>query len=550
MLDAVPLLPHLDRLLRRIESVEAPLIHVWGWPGSGRTALLSSFLDRLGSGAVGLSLADLANGEAVQRAVEGAARAGARWLVANGGPEAGLAEAVHHLRPGQRLVFAGPRRFAAAAGGSGAAPAAVLPPQELLLDPEEVAALWYVLTGTPLDQPGAEALWGLCDGWYRPLRLAIEATGGFGLEEMEPAQLLEIPPVRFFLRHEVLDTFSEEEWSLLLTTPGERVPGDPGWAVLDARGFWVEGPDNDCMPRLLAAALERERRRRGSQVHRGSPANPGAAGETRPEQRRAPASPDGERTVYRLGLLGAPIAVELGPDGERNLEARLRRSFLVLAYLASSPGLEAGREELIEAIWPMEGEHTIERNFHPTLSHLRRALEGPRRERRLTPLLFRTGVYRLNPEITWEVDVLDFSRLIEEGKALANRGELGAAADALTAAWRLYRGPFLLGHYDAWAAARREVYQRQYLDLLRDLGSLYLRLERHEEAMDAFRSVLLEDPLNEKIHLTVMGLYAAQGRRDLVRRQYDRLCSLLLDELGVEPMPDTTQEYHRLIARS
>ena len=68
--------------------------------------------------------------------------------------------------------------------------------------------------------------------------------------------------------------------------------------------------------------------------------------------------------------------------------------------------------------------------------------------------------------------------------------------------------------------------------------------------MDAYRSVLLEDPLQEKIHLAVMRLYAAQGRRDLVRRQYDRLCSLLLDELGVEPLADTTHEYHRLVARS
>ncbi|HEX2223865.1 MAG TPA: hypothetical protein VHN15_06645, partial [Thermoanaerobaculia bacterium] len=216
MLDAVPLLPHLERLLRRIENVEAPLIQVWGWPGSGRTALLSSFLERQGPRAVGLALADLSSGEAVQRAVEGATRAGARWLVANGGPAAGLAEAAHFLLPDQRLVFAGAQRW------TGTVPAAVLPPQELLLDAEEVAALWYVLTGIPLDRPGAEALWRLSDGWYRPLRLALEATGGFGLDQLDPGQLLEIPPVRFFLRHEVLDTFIETEWDALLAAPDER----------------------------------------------------------------------------------------------------------------------------------------------------------------------------------------------------------------------------------------------------------------------------------------------------------------------------------------
>jgi DNA-binding SARP family transcriptional activator len=83
---------------------------------------------------------------------------------------------------------------------------------------------------------------------------------------------------------------------------------------------------------------------------------------------------------------------------------------------------------------------------------------------------------------------------------------------------------------------------------LRDLGDLYVRLGRNADAMDAYRTVLVEDPLQERIHLAVMRLYAAQGRRDLVRRQYDNLCRILLEELGVAPLPETTREYHRLMA--
>jgi DNA-binding SARP family transcriptional activator len=538
MLDAVPLLPHLERLLRRIEATESSLIQVWGWPGSGRNAVLSNLLDRLGPQAAGLALADLADPGAVRRSLEEATAAGATWLIANGGPEEALAEAVRRLRPGQRLVFSSTRAW------EGPLPAAILPPQELLLTETEVAGLWYLLTGSPLDSDAVAALWTACDGWYRPLRLAIEATGGFGLDRAEPESLLEIPPVRFFLRYEVLETFAEEDLEALLAAPEERPGGrDPGWELLDRRGLWVEGPESDRLPRLLAAALQRERRRRRHPA--GSPVSERAPVPARGSDRRAD---PGERSVYRLALLGAPMATEQGAEGDREIESRLRRSFLVLAYLASSPGLEAGREELVEAVWPNEGEHTIERNFHPTLSHLRRALEGPHRDRRLAPLLFRSGIYRLNPEITWEIDTLDFTRLIEDGKAFAARGDFPAAAESWQAAWRLYRGPFLLGHYDAWVVERREEYQRQYLEALRDLADLYVRLERPEEAMDCYRSVLLEDPLQERVHLAVMRLYAAQGRRDLLRRQYDRLCSLLLDELGVEPMPETTREYHRLMA--
>jgi DNA-binding SARP family transcriptional activator len=220
----------------------------------------------------------------------------------------------------------------------------------------------------------------------------------------------------------------------------------------------------------------------------------------------------------------------------------------VLAFLASSPGLQAGREELIEAVWPTEGERTIERNFHPTLSHLRRALEGGQKGKdRPSPLLFRNGVYRLNPEITWEIDALEFSRLAEEGRERHGRGEREAAVETWQRAWRLYRGPFLQGYYEAWVAARRETYQRTYLELLRNLGDLYVHLERNEEALDVYRTALLEDPLLERIHVAIMGLYAQQGRRDLVRRQYDNLCRVFLEELGITPEAGTTAEYHRLM---
>ena len=161
--------------------------------------------------------------------------------------------------------------------------------------------------------------------------------------------------------------------------------------------------------------------------------------------------------------------------------------------------------------------------------------------------MFRNGVYRLNPEITWEIDALEFSRLAEEGKERLGHGERGAAAETWQRAWRLYRGPFLQGYYEGWVASRRETYQRLYLELLRNLGELYVDLGRGEDALDAYRTALLEDQLQERIHVAIMGLYAQQGRRDLVRRQYDNLCRLFLEELGITPRADTTAQYHRLM---
>jgi DNA-binding SARP family transcriptional activator len=541
VLDSHLAAPHGERLVRRLCGFEEPLIEVWGWPGTGRAALLEALLHSTGERAMGLSPGDL-RGEGELKAALATARADrVRYLVAGACSAEQARVAVQWLTPGQHLVFAAERRLAVDLPGL-----VVLPPQELLLEEREVAALWHLLTGAWPEARAAEGLRAATDGWYLPLRLALEATGGTGLAGAGEETLLEVAAVRSFLRHQVLAAFSEEERELLLTadpTPETWVSGEglpAAWReMIESRGLWVETPEGERPPRLLAAYLARQRRRRAPR-----PAGRAAREEVgRPEAATASIGP-----VYRLGLLGDPYVRQREGERERELDWRLRRSFQVLAFLASSPGLQAGREDLIEAVWPREGEQTIDRNFHPTLSHLRRSLAGDRREGAPPPLLFRAGIYRLNPEITWEIDLLDFRRRVEEGRAAANADNAAAAVAAWQEAWKLYRGPFLQGHYEAWVSARREDYHRLYLELLRDLGDLYVRLGRTDEAMDAYRSVLIEDPLQERVHIAVMRLYAAQGRRDLIRKQYDRLCTLLLEELGVEPLPETTQEYHRLVS--
>jgi DNA-binding SARP family transcriptional activator len=527
--------PPIDRLLSRIAAMESPLVQLWGWPGSGRTLVLETLLARQGREALGLPLAALTSEGALREALEAARAEGVRWLVANGRPaRERIAGAERWLLPGQRLALATDRR-----PGAASLPQGIVSPQELLLNDREVAELWRLLIGGEAPPQTIQALRAATDGWYRPLRLALESTGGLGLEKAGPEALLEIPAVRSFLRHEVLDTFSGDERELLLDAPDARPAaqgaGGEAWELLEERGLWIEGPERDCLPRLVAAALDRERRRRRPASRPGVPAAAPGGG------------PAAASIAYILGLLGSPIARQRDEEGERDLDWRLKRAFQVLAFLASSPGLQAGREEVIEAVWPTEGERTIERNFHPTLSHLRRALEGGNRAKdRPAPLLFRNGVYRLNPEVGWEIDILELGRLADEGKELAGRGEPAAAAEAWQRAWKLYRGPFLQGYYEGWVATRRDQYQRRYLDLLRDLGNLYVELGRNEEAMDAFRSYLIEDPFQESIHVEVMRLYAKQGRRDLVRRQYDQLCRILLEDLGQAPMARTAKEFHEL----
>ncbi len=252
----------------------------------------------------------------------------------------------------------------------------------------------------------------------------------------------------------------------------------------------------------------------------------------------------GAGTVFWVQLFGTPTVAR---DGQE-LAWPLKRAFKILAFLATSPALRASKEDLIEALWSEEDQEKIARNFHPTLSHLRRALAGADQRRKAAPLLRRPGgLYQLDPAVDWRIDAVDFPRLVEEGRQLRAEGKPDPAVTAWRSAWRSYRGPLLATLYDPWVLERRETYHRLYLEVLRDLGDLCRELGRLDEALDAYRAALFDDPLQERIHTSIMEIYAGQGRRDLVRRQYERLAHQLRQELGVEPMRETTDQYHSLL---
>lgn len=234
---------------------------------------------------------------------------------------------------------------------------------------------------------------------------------------------------------------------------------------------------------------------------------------------------------------------------ERELEVsfRLRRSLHLLAFLALSPGRRAARQEVAEALWPEASEESARRNFHPVVSVARRSLrEAGAGEHDF--VVAAGGAYALDERIRWIADVDERREKLQQADGLLERGDRRGAAAAWQAAWRLYRGPLLQGVDLPWVVPAREALREEHLAQMRRFAETLLALGRSASALDVYRALLVEDPLQESDHLALMGVYARQGRRDLVRRQYERLCALLRAELGSEPLLRTTLEYHTLMA--
>ncbi|MEM6796974.1 MAG: BTAD domain-containing putative transcriptional regulator [Acidobacteriota bacterium] len=480
----------------------------------------------------------------------------------------GAPQALPALPNGARLVLAASPRPT----WSGFAPAAVLKPRDpaLTLDLEQLESCSESL-GASLPAEELRRILDLAAGWPLASLLLLRARAELGSLE----KALRSEELRGGLERAVLSPLPAEErrallawrsqpaslsaWRHFLAGEGDAaglaalVHLEQRWGLVgenappDLRPIGAADAGRPTARRLAASAyalgdaaeavrlLERAGdSEAAAALSTGLPRGPatgrrGLAGAGRPRR-------------FRVRLFGAPTVSLLDGEGEREIRWRLHRSLLAISRLALAPDQRVSREDLIETLWPQASAEHVKRNLHPTLSGARKALGGGRGG----GIVYRQGSYLLDPEVEWRIDVREF----EDGVAGARDAESGGrdeeALRLLKGAWRLYRGPLLDGQDGSWIEPRREWLHRRYLTLLERLGGLATRSGHETLALDAFRSLLLEEPFEERIHLSVMEIYGARGRRDLVRRQFVRLQELLKD-LHVEPTETVIDRYHQLM---
>ena len=576
----------LDRLRRRLDSLRGPVLQVWAWPGAGQGLLLQSLAGDQGLEVPPAALADPAT---LAAAADSARSQGLRYLLCRRWPGQGLRAGLDQIPSRPLLVFAS-RLLEIPDSDSDE----ILTMGELALTAREIEALWEHLTGEVPDEAPDEAphepshepsgghaeepsdedpgttqrrgaagrasrrLQRATGGWLRPLELAAAAYQDGWRGPYDEKGVASLAPVREFLESEVLAPLEAPLRRILrgvaLPAPpevSEDSPVEPPEEIRELlrRGLIWLGPLGEIRRPPLLEAL-------GFSPNVGEPAAPGpepsrGSLETPPKPVEASVPPPGTEgepppACFRMQFFGPPRVWRQEASDSVPIAWSLRRALKIFAFLLASPDLRASRQALVEAAFRDEGLEAVRRNFHPTLSLLRRALTEGAAEP-LEVLLFREGSYELNPDYSWQVDADAFLAHQDSGQRYRREGHRQAAVEVWQQAWTLYRGPFLEGFEESWVLDRRETLYRSYLSLLKDLGDTLSELDRPAEALDAYRALLVEDPLQEAVQVSVMGLYAAQGRRDHVRRQYDRLSKLLNEELGVEPLQATTLAYHRLM---
>lgn len=314
--------------------------------------------------------------------------------------------------------------------------------------------------------------------------------------------------------------------------------------------------------RLEAARAEELRSTRGGVLRPVETGLSELAAQMGPRPTRSAGAKDGRVPRIQLELLGVPRIRWVQPDLGQSEELRwgYRGVLEVVSALAVAPDMRLPGSEMLERLWPNLDSEEARKRLYPAVSHARRLFAKRDAPKSSSAIVASGGVYGLNPDWRWDCDVVRLRDVVRRSMHVSDdlMQSRGVETDQLEtepqllgdleAAWAGYRGDFLETSRSAWVRAEREEQRRQYLVVLRRLAAL-----RHAEPEavgleDVLRTILVADPIAEDAHVALMRLYSRRGRADLVRRQYDRMCRVLMDDLGLQPMDRTVREVERLMA--
>lgn len=239
----------------------------------------------------------------------------------------------------------------------------------------------------------------------------------------------------------------------------------------------------------------------------------------------------GEFVVYRNGT-----ALKL---------CRSRNGQAILRYLVAQPGYRATADALMGVLWPDEEPEVARRRLQVAVSSLRCSLNyGHDCDPGGGYILCKNQLYQINPSVILRTDVDEFIALYQAGQNVS----LPEMISSYEQACRLFRGPFLAEDlYANWSMRRREQLSQVYLTMCSALSRHSLAAGQHEDAARWARAILDENRCDEEAHRQLMRAYAAQGRRGDALRQYYYCEQVLLEELSIAPMPETTQIYQAIL---
>jgi DNA-binding SARP family transcriptional activator len=223
-----------------------------------------------------------------------------------------------------------------------------------------------------------------------------------------------------------------------------------------------------------------------------------------------------------------------------------RNGQAILRYLVAQANHRATIDVLMTTFWPDDEPEKARRKLQVAVSALRHTLnQGYDCDTGGGYILCKEQYYQINSSVTITSDVEEFLAHYKQGQRSGGQSAIRYYEQAC----RLYIGTYLVEDiYADWSCKLREQCSLAHATMCNVLAEHALSAENYDDAIHWANLVLAENRCDEAVYCLLMQVYATLGRRSEVIRQYQRCEQVLNEELGVAPMPETTQLFHSLLA--
>ena len=248
-----------------------------------------------------------------------------------------------------------------------------------------------------------------------------------------------------------------------------------------------------------------------------------------------------------------PLSIRLFGPPQFNLNGHsfnqhlLAKSQALLAYLAIKSEAIHRRDTLAGLLWPDRSDKAALASLRQAISQLRSTIPQY--------LQITARTLQFLPENQPESDLAEFRHLvgITEKHAHVSRSNCASCIRNLEQAVELYQAP-LLSHFlvkdapefEEWLALERQTCEQAVISALSDMAEFYLQQSLFPQAEKAALRQVELDPYREIAHQQVMRSLVQSGQRPMAIQHYESFCSLLKNDLGVNPEAETVALYEEI----
>lgn len=245
-----------------------------------------------------------------------------------------------------------------------------------------------------------------------------------------------------------------------------------------------------------------------------------------------------QRLELQTSFMGG-LRLHLG-EYDLTRSALPKKAQAILCYLILNPRTHS-RQEIAGKFWPEVSESKARVS-------LRVALNKMKEQHLDTFLIAPRPTIAFDHDTNYWCDVEAFENILNEFRR-ADEKDINLLKEAVD----LYRGDFLDGFdaedafgFDEWMLNQREYLRQLALHALDDLVNLFLGDNQFAAGIEYAHRLLELEPWRESAHRQLMWLFARSGNRPAALEQYEKCKEILLNDLGIEPDPETTAVYQEI----